>query len=77
MSNDFKFLVESTRDFSERFKPEKGKFYPTKHTLISYDIVQLYTQVNTVRAISIILGEVYKRPEKYFTEKEFFDRNMA
>ena len=74
LTKNFKFLVESTKDFAEKFKTEKAKFDQSKHTLVSFDIVQLYTRVNTNRAISIILDAIYKQPDTFFTEKDEFGR---
>ena len=44
-------------------------FDPKIHRIISVDIQQMYSSVNVIRCISIILDKIYSDPKKYFQFK--------
>ena len=64
------YLVDSPAKFKERLLADLPKFDPEKHTIVSYDAVKLFTNVNTNRVVSHVLDTIYKSPDLYFKEKD-------
>ena len=51
------------------FLADIPKFNPDIYTIVSFDAVKLYTNVNTNRVVSLVLDTIYKSPDLYFKEK--------
>ena len=64
------YLVDSPKKFKERLLADIPKFNPDIHTIVSFDAVNLYTNVNTNRVVSLVLDTIYKSPDLYFKEKD-------
>ena len=59
-------VVNSTKQFKERFIAQKQGYDPTIHTVISWDAVSLYTNVNVERVIIYICDLIYESPNEFF-----------
>jgi hypothetical protein len=57
------YLVDSPAKFEERLLADLPNFDPEIHTIVSYDAVKLFTNVNTNRVVSHDLDTIYKSPE--------------
>ena len=64
------YLVDSPKQFKERLLADIPNFNPDIHTIVSFDAVSLYTNVNTNRVVSNVLDSIYKSPDLYFREKD-------
>ena len=58
------------KQFKERLLADIPNFNPDIHTIVSFDAVSLYTNVNTNRVVSNVLDSIYKSPDLYFREKD-------
>ena len=63
-----KFLIKSTKNFKEIFLQKSPKFDKNKHTIVSWDANQLYTNINTKMVIEYILDLIYENPSNFFNE---------
>jgi len=61
-------LVKSTKEFKSKFMTNSPKFDISKHKIVSYDCVQLYTNVNTQMVVDFMLELIYENPSDFFNE---------
>ena len=64
------FSLKNTKDFKQRFLEKIKNFDPKIHEVISIDIKQMYSSINVVRCVSIILEKIYSNPQKYFNFRD-------
>ena len=69
ISDECSYSVRNTKVFKERFLNDRKNFNPRIHKVICADICQMYSNVNVVRTVSIILDRIYSEPTKFFQFK--------
>lgn len=62
--NECEFSLKNTKHFKETFFTKIENFDPKIHRVIAIDIKQMYSSINVVRCVSIILEKSLFRPEK-------------
>ena len=62
ITRDLKFSLNSTKEFKNVFETEKLKFDPKKHTVVSFDAVSLFTNINVPRVIDYAVKKIYEDP---------------
>jgi uncharacterized protein YkuJ len=68
--NECSYSIKNTKLFKQNFIQDRTKFKFDEHTCISIDIQKMYSSINVVRVISVILNKVYENPKKYFRYKD-------
>ena len=68
--NDSRYEVQGPKDFKNKIDIENFPFDPNLHTVTSYDVTSLFTNVKVGRVISYLLEEVKKDPSRFFNEIE-------
>ena len=58
--------IENTKSFKKHFLQIQNKFDISKHDIVSFDAVSLFTRVNTESVVDYICEKIYKSPTKYF-----------
>ena len=66
ISDECSYAVKNTKSLKERFLKDREKFDHRIHKVVCADICQMYSNVNVVRTVSIILDKIYSDPTKYF-----------
>ena len=61
-------LVKSTKEFKAKFMEHSPKFDINTHKIVSYDCVQLYTNVNTKMVVDFMLDIIHENTSEFFNE---------
>ena len=69
MIADCEYSMKSTKIHKQKFLADRKNFKFKEHIVVSIDIEKMYSSINVVRVISIILDKVYENPKKYFRYK--------
>jgi hypothetical protein len=56
------FSLKNTKEFKQRFLESIDSYDPKIHKRITVDIQQMYSNINVVRCVSIILDKIYSDP---------------
>ena len=64
------FSFKNTKEFKQRFLESIDSYDPNIHKILTIDIQQMYSNINVVRCVSIILEKIYSEPSKYFQFKD-------
>ena len=57
------------KNSKNNFLEERSKFDPDTHGVVTVDVTQMYSNINVVRVVSIILEKIYAEPKKFFKFK--------
>ena len=67
--SECEYSMKNTKMHKLKFLADKKIFKHNEHTVVSIDIEKMYSSINVVRVISIILEKVYENPKKFFRYK--------
>ena len=66
IADECTYSIKNNRNFKQNFLNDRTKFDHKIHRVLCADITQMYSNINVVRCVSIILDKIYADPEKYF-----------
>ena len=69
MVDQCEFSMRNQKLFKQKFSIDREKLNPDLHKVITVDVTKMYSSINVVRTVSIILDKNYESPEKIFKFK--------
>ena len=69
IADECTYSIKNNKNLKQKFLNDRTKFDHEIHRVLCADITQMYSNINVVRCVSIILDKIYADPEKYFNFK--------
>ena len=69
LKDQCKYSLDSTKQFSEEFHKIQEIFDSNEYEIVSWDVCDMYTNVDTHVATDHIISIIYSNPENFFPEK--------
>ena len=70
MISECTYSIDSIKTFKLNFLKNRDKFNESIHEIVSFDVVQLFPNINVKRVITNIIDKIYKNKKFYFKERK-------
>ena len=67
--DECEYSIRNQKNFKKTFLQDRLKFNSQSHRVVTVDVTKMYSNINVVRVISIILDKIYANPKKFFNFK--------
>ena len=67
---DCQYLIDSPKQFKNKFLPLITQFTHETHVVVSFDAVKLFHNVDVVRTVNFVMKEIFTKPREFFKDKD-------